>query len=177
LIAAASIVITIENHADRRPPADQAALPTYEDSPERTLGTWKNWKRVCQWIRDNTPADAVFITPARQQTFKWYAGRHEVVAWKDIPQDAASIIDWRTRVAELYDIQHQFPAGLLQYTDEQLAGFAQKYSATHLLVPQYQVDLLPGATKLKQIYPSDPSEKVTYAVFELNRDRLSDESK
>ena len=155
-----------ENYSDPRPVADRT-LPTYEDSPKRTIGTWQNWKKVCRWIQTNTPSDAVFFTPAQQQTFKWYAQRTEVVAWKDVPQDAANIIEWRERIATLYNPQLRYANGLLQYTDDQLLDLAKHYDATHLLIPQYQVDLTPGGTSLKQIYPADPTEKSTYVVFEL----------
>ncbi len=165
-VTAATVLMISENYSDPRPVADQS-LPTYEDSPERTVATWRNWKKVCDWIRINTAEDAIFFTPAEQQTFKWYAHRTEVVAWKDVPQNAASIIQWRERIATLYDPQQRFANGLLQYTDEQLLQLAKTYGATHLLIPQHQVDLTPGGTELKQIYPIDPKEKATYAVFEL----------
>ncbi len=168
VIATATGLMILENDSDPRPAADQS-LPTYDDSPARTKATWQNWKGVCQWIRDNTPDDAVFFTPAEQQTFKWYAHRTEVVAWKDIPQDASSIIEWRERITILYDPQLRYTNGLLQYTDDQLLELAEHYSATHLLIPQHQVDLTPGGIDLKQIYPIDPSQKSTYVVFELRK--------
>lgn len=166
LITAATGLMIFENHSDPRPVADQT-LPTYDESPKRTAATWQNWQKVCQWIRDNTPEDAIFFTPSQQQTFKWHAQRTEVVAWKDIPQDAANIIEWRQRIATLYDPQLRWANGLLQYTDEQLLELAKHYGATHLLIPQHQVDATPGGTNLKQIYPADPNEKSTYVVFEL----------
>ena len=167
IVTLATGVMVFENYSDPRPVADHS-LPTYNDSPERTVATWRNWKKVCEWIRKNTSDDAVFFTPSEQQTFKWYAQRTEVVAWKDIPQNAASIVEWRERIATLYDPQHRFANGLLQYTDDQLLELAKHYGATHLLLPQYQVDLTPGGTKLKQVYPTDSGKKSTYAVYEFS---------
>ncbi len=60
-----------------------------------------DWYDVCQWTRDNTPADALFLTPRGNTTFKWHAERAEVVTYKDIPQDAQSLVKWRRR---LYDV-------------------------------------------------------------------------
>src|SRR5690606_37270496 len=35
------------------------------------------------------------------QTFKWYAQRPEVVTWKDVPQDAESVIEWSRRLTRV----------------------------------------------------------------------------
>ena len=37
-----------------------------------------------------------------QQSFKWYAGRSDVVNYKDIPQDPRSIVDWWRAINEIY---------------------------------------------------------------------------
>lgn len=174
IITTATGLMISKNYTDPRPVADRS-LPTYDDAPDRTVATWQNWKKVCHWIQTNTPEDAVFFTPSQQQTFKWYAHRTEVVAWKDIPQDAANIIEWRQRIATLHNPQLRFANGLLQYTDDQLLELAQQYGATHLLAPQYQVDITPGGTNLKQVYPTDLSEKSTYVVFQLSQESESGE--
>ncbi len=49
---------------------------------------------MCDWIRRRLPPDTIVLTPPDHQTFKWYAERSEVVTWKDVPQDAISIIEW-----------------------------------------------------------------------------------
>ena len=159
--------IGIDRHSDPRPRADRATLPTYEDNPERTAGTYRNWLRVCDWIKNNTPADAKFITPDQQQTFKWYAHRSEVVNWKDVPQDAEALVDWSGRIGLLIDPQRRTGRGLMEYSDFQLQRLAVFYGATHLLVPQWQVDLMPDTCEFKQVYPIDPSTKATFVVFEF----------
>ena len=158
--------IDMDRHADPRPRADRAALPNYPDDEERTMGTYRNWRRVCEWIKNNTPTDAQFITPDEQQTFKWYAQRAEVVNWKDVPQDADAMVDWKTRVDYLIKPQRGPGLSLLDYPDY-LPDIAKFYGATHLLVPQIQVDRLGGGRELKQIYPVDPATKATFVVFEF----------
>lgn len=158
-----------ERYSDPRPRADRLSLPSYEDNAERTLATYNNWKKVCLWVAENTPEDATFITPAAQQTFKWYAGRTEVVCWKDVPQDAPSMIEWRQRVTELGDPQRRYETGLMSYSDEQLLDMAKRYRATHLIVPQRAIDLMTEPTALRQIYPEDAGAKSTYVVFEFDR--------
>lgn len=63
-----------------------------------------DWREACRWIEQHLPEDACVLTPWDHQTFKWYAGRSEVATWKDIPQDAAGIVQWQQRrenIAEL----------------------------------------------------------------------------
>jgi len=65
------------------------------------------WREVCAWIADpaNVPPDARLLTPVMAQTFKWYAGRAEVVNWKEIPQDPQSIVQWWDQLHDIYGNQ------------------------------------------------------------------------
>ena len=63
------------------------------------------WRQACDWIAkhpDEIPPDARFFTPLHSRTFKWYTGRSEVANWKDVPQDAQSIVDWWERINEIH---------------------------------------------------------------------------
>src|SRR5204862_3510161 len=90
------------------------------------------WKNLCRWIRAKTPPDAKFITPRNQQTFKWYAERAEVVTWKDIPQDAAGLVEWRQTLSEVFP-----PEGLgsdpTVNTDAELLAIAKEHGASYLV--------------------------------------------
>ena len=55
----------------------------------------------------------------------------------------------------------------MEYSTLDLKILAANYDATHLLVPQWQVDLMVDGCELKQIYPVDPETKATYVVFEF----------
>jgi hypothetical protein len=166
LILTAFTIAVVENHQDIRPRADQRSLPNYDDI-ERTEGTYRNWLRVCQWVKTETPQDSVFITPAEQQTFKWYTGRSEVVSWKDIPQDAINILEWQQRLNQLYEPQRRYENGLMSYSDAQLKELGKVYGADYLIVPQRQVDIAGVPSKLKRVYPENESDKSTYVVFQL----------
>jgi hypothetical protein len=156
-----------EKHQDPRPRADRRSLPSYEENVTRTQDTFRNWQKVCRWVAANTPQDSSFITPHEQQTFKWYAGRAEVVCWKDVPQDAGGILEWKTRLNELYEPQRRYEAGLFSYSDDQLRSLANKYKADYLVIPQRHVDLAGSPTSLKQVYPENDGVKSTYVVFEF----------
>ena len=55
------------------------------------------------------PPDARFLIPRLAFTFKWYAGRGEVVNWKETPQDAASLVAWWKRIQDIYATGKQPP--------------------------------------------------------------------
>jgi len=64
---------------------------------------YRAWRRACNWIAESgeIPPHAGFLTPSMSQTFKWYARRPEAANWKEIPQDAAAIVEWRRRIGDL----------------------------------------------------------------------------
>lgn len=62
----------------------------------------EGWLDVCRWARENTSEDAVFLVPRGCDSFKWEAGRAEVGSWKEIPQDARSIVRWFRDMERLY---------------------------------------------------------------------------
>ena len=62
----------------------------------------EGWLDVCRWARDNTSPDAVFLVPRGCDSFKWEAQRAEVGSWKEIPQDARSIVRWFRDMERLY---------------------------------------------------------------------------
>ena len=66
------------------------------------VANFDDWREACEWIKDNSPADARFITPRHAQTFKWHASRAEVANWKDIPQNAEGTVKWWWRLRDLH---------------------------------------------------------------------------
>jgi hypothetical protein len=66
------------------------------------MNDYAAWLDVCQWIKKHTPTDALFLTPRSAKSFKWRAQRAEVVTHKDIPQDAASVVQWHHRYRDIH---------------------------------------------------------------------------
>ena len=56
---------------------------------------------ACDWIRTNTPADAVFIVPPDEQEFRLRARRAIVVNYKCVPQLSGELPAWRDRMADV----------------------------------------------------------------------------
>jgi hypothetical protein len=79
-------------------------IESFAPPADRRLRDPIAWHDVCQWIKEHTEPDALFLTPRTNQTFKWHAGRAEVVTRKDIPQDAGSIVEWFRRYREIHFI-------------------------------------------------------------------------
>ena len=160
-IIGAALLVSFDNHVDPRSPADQASLPTYVDEPLRTHQTAENWQSVCQWIRQNTPSGSLFLTPHRQQTFKWYAERAEVACWKDAPQDAAGLIRWYRRIEQLRLIEDNDPRGIFVLQPQQVDALIESHGVTHFLIPQACEDAAlasplgptPFSERWKRCYP------------------------
>jgi hypothetical protein len=175
VIAVAAGLHVEQIHRDPRAAADAASLPSYPDNEKRTRETAENWQRVCNWIRCNTPSNAVFITPLAQQTFKWYAHRAEAVCWKDAPQDAGGIVEWHRRFNTFRDIGNLLPGGFLELRDGQRREIAHSCQATHLLIPQSVEDTARQSAEfdsagLTRIYPVDPAIRRTYVVYQISDD-------
>ncbi|MDR2761423.1 MAG: hypothetical protein LBB88_02335 [Planctomycetaceae bacterium] len=62
------------------------------------------WREACNWISDekNTSKSSKFFIPYDSVTFKWYANRSNITVWKEVPQDANSLIEWAKSIEELY---------------------------------------------------------------------------
>ena len=71
---------------------------------DRQIYDYLAWRAACRWVAESgeVPAHARFLTPRMSRTFKWYARRSEVVTWKDVPQDARSIVQWWRALHAVY---------------------------------------------------------------------------
>lgn len=99
-----------------------------------------DWLLMCDWIRRETPTDALFITPRLFQSFKWHTGRAEFATWKDMPQDAASQVEWIHRI----DALHQTNYLWFQYMPlEPLLEICRRYDVDYLLAYREPTIALP----------------------------------
>ena len=120
---------------------------------------------MCAWVARETPEDAIFLTPREQQTFKWYAGRAEVVTRKDVPQDAAGLIEWKHRLDEVYprDQEHHL-RDLAAFSDEELVEIARRYGAAYIVVDRTRSR---RRIHLPQVYPLLAEENPAFAVYRV----------
>jgi hypothetical protein len=137
-------------HLDPRPPADFG------------IANVAAWREACEWAAAETSPDAVFLTPRLAQTFRWYAGRAEVVNRKDIPQDARGIVEWRRR----NELIHGMPAGsptawresLAELGSRRLRELGAEFGADYVITTAY-----PGLN-LPRVGPINPS----VAIYRLS---------
>lgn len=89
------------------------------------------------------------MTPKYQQSFKWYAQRAEVVCWKDVPQDNASVIEWYHRIKDC-EPPRSVDGSIEEWTTERLLELSGKYGFGWVLLDRsYQAQ--PPA--LEMMYP------------------------
>lgn len=123
------------------------------------------WVDACQWIAKagEVPAEARFLTPLMGQTFKWYAQRSEVVSWKDIPQDAQSMVAWWNCVLDIH--RHDDPLigggwnnSLSRLDSRRLRYLGEKYDAPYLITYRW-----PRKRDFRVLY-----ENRTYIVYRMD---------
>ena len=102
---------------------------------------------ACDWIRRNTPVDAVFIVPPDEQEFRLRAQRAVVINFKAVPQLSGELREWRRRMEDVLDMpdiralpSRSFPNTLAaikrRYETEapaSLVAAARKYGARYVL--------------------------------------------
>lgn len=96
------------------------------------------WADICAWVKDNVPAEACFLTPRGSASFTWRTDRREVVSWKNSPQDARSLVEWRRRITDCFSAGGKL-ADMERSTaalgPERVRLAADRYSADHMIVP------------------------------------------
>lgn len=136
------------------------------------LRNYRGWRRACHWIAENTPPDARFLTPRRNGSFKWYTGRSEVVTWKEIPQDAQSIVQWWNKLLDIHVLDDpvlgkRWSRTLAELREKRLLELAEKYEA------DYIVTTWKPALDLEQVFaePGNP-----WVVYQAKRTRPPERS-
>lgn len=147
-------------------------IPPAVDSSQLTLGApitleeqqrvYQDWRAVCRWAREQTPEGTVFVTPRHQQTFKWYAARPEVVNWKDVPQDVASLLEWARRFNRVFP--QVLGRAMPDLDPESLSSFRRDYDARYIIIDRR---IAPPPASLRRVYPANPGENETYAIYAL----------
>lgn len=131
-------------------------------SPQQQQKVASDWRSVCRWVRAATDEDEVLLTPRHQQTFKWYAERSEVVNWKDVPQDAESLLEWQRRFRDVFPRRLGTVRVTIQYA--KLRDYRKQYGVRYMIVDRRVSGMnLP----LIKVYPQGVEQNDTYAVYEL----------
>lgn len=175
LIAAVTFLTFLFQSHPLPPAVSGFPVPTRANFAPSATDVQQDWLIACEWARQALPADEVLITPRHQQTFKWYAERAEVVNWKDVPQDAKSMLEWRRRFFDIFPQRLGTMRTTIRYDD--LRRFFAEYGSRFMIVDRRVVgESLP----LVQAFPPPESTSLagkpqTYAVYRLPQPAVSNE--
>ena len=64
-----------------------------------------DYRSFAAWARDHTPADAVFLVPPDEESFRLHARRAIVANFKGVPQLSAELPEWRDRLLAVLDLK------------------------------------------------------------------------
>ncbi len=58
---------------------------------------------LSDWVRDNTPVDALFLVPPADSVFRLEAQRSAVIGFKHVPQLSGELVEWKRRLDRVLD--------------------------------------------------------------------------
>jgi hypothetical protein len=158
-LVVAGLVLDLVVQSRHWPLPGRAAIASRADTKVAAAA----WVDACSWVRDHVPAGSRFLTPRGAASFTWRTGLPEVVAWKNSPQDAASLLEWRRRITDCFsrdgtvvDMERSTAA----LGADRMREVAGRYAADHAIVPLdvAGIDALP----FERLYSNG-----TYGVFRL----------
>jgi hypothetical protein len=126
-------LLLLERGSQLIPPADRLIVESTGSVDIATPDRYLDWLAVCAWIEQNTPTDSLWLTPKYQQSFKWHAGRAEIVCWKDVPQDNAAVIEWYQRVQRC-EPPRNAEGTIREWTTEEILDLADDYHFQWILI-------------------------------------------
>jgi hypothetical protein len=132
--------------------------------------------RLCDWARENTPRDAVFLAPPNDMEFRFRARRAIVVNVKGIPQLSTEMPEWRDRLEAVLGLSDldSLPRGNFfgaadvmgeiysRRSIDDLAPVARRYGARYVIVTDVTRG---GASDL----PIVRNEGDRYLLYDLSR--------
>lgn len=160
----------VRSHAAEVIPAgDKQSFSLKEDSHEVQREQFAHWLAVCEWIRTQTPREGLWLTPRRQQTFKWRAQRPELASWKDMPQNASAVVLWNERIQAAY--RYDELKRLLPNDETKLKELIASYGIRYILLDlRVEGQTIPA---WKQLYPLAPEQNPYFVVLEAPTDLAS----
>lgn len=122
-----------------------------QDFPSRAQRIDRDGKELCEWIQQNTPRDAIFVTPPVElDNFHWLAERATIAKFKLVPPSSEGIPEWIDRLTRLSGrvdpwvgirrdsdnslrIQRRMTRGYRNLSTEQAIALMQTYNAAYFL--------------------------------------------
>jgi hypothetical protein len=113
----------------------------------RRLAELKNtWVAVCLWVKENTPTDALFMTPPGNEGFSYLSHRSNVGEFKINPDGPQYLSEWYERLRDLsggelpngkgFANNRLFNQAYGALSQEQLTELGKKYHARFAVLPK-----------------------------------------
>lgn len=164
LIASLLFVRYRKNTENDIPAGEKQSFSLKSDSLETRLKQYEDWRAVCRWINENTEESALWLTPRRQQSFKWHTRRPELAVWKDMPQNAQAVVEWSSRLNDAYKFDKL--KQLQPLSPQEIDRLVNKYQIRYVLL-----DLRVSGQSIpkdKQIYPNSTEHNDSFAVLKYD---------
>jgi hypothetical protein len=90
-----------------------------------------------RWMREETPRDAIFLTPPDVDTFRFWGQRAIVVDWKSTPMVPSELVEWLRRLSDVCGQPIESRRDLRGYGDldrDRLAKLKSRYRIDYAVV-------------------------------------------
>jgi hypothetical protein len=112
-------------------------VPFPDENPSRMSPLErKDWIAACAWLREHAPAGDLVYAADSGWAVKWFAQRPEYVNYKDVPQDAPSVVEWNRRLWQLAYWRTESTADG-QVTSQELAGLRNETGIRWLIAGRF----------------------------------------
>jgi hypothetical protein len=117
-------------------------LQALSQFPSQQQGVTEAWRDTFTWIRENTPKDALIVSPPVDlANFTWLTERATVGKFKQAPPTSASLIKWHQRLTDLSGGSSLWTEGEARYTKKQAIRDALTQGFRNLDLTQAQAIL------------------------------------
>ncbi|MFK7820835.1 MAG: DUF6798 domain-containing protein, partial [Planctomycetaceae bacterium] len=131
-------------------------LTAPKNSAASSSANQNDWQKACQWIDANTDPKSLYVTPRESKTFKWHANRAEWINHKDMPQEAAGIVEWNRRLWAMQAWRQN------SIKDDSAYSKLDMYRLRNLTSADYLLTYRIGPIELEPVY-----ENETYRLYRL----------
>ena len=126
-----------------------------------------SWVNICSWVKENTPVEAVFLTPPGEEGFTYLASRSNIGDFKTNPDGPQYLAAWYERLKDLsggnltkgkgFENLALLNRAFASLSKNQLIETGKKYNATYAVLPTKSI------AEMQTLYENDK-----YKVVLLN---------